>query len=87
VLVEVARILRPGGRTLVVTLAAHRHDEVRSTYGHVHLGFRPAQLAKFCRAAGLDVLHLTSAGRERRPPQFEALALVGRKPKTKEPRR
>ena len=67
-------------RSLVVTLAAHRHDEVRATYGHVHLGFRPSQLQRFCRAAGLRVVELAAAGRERRPPQFEALALVAEKP-------
>jgi ArsR family transcriptional regulator len=80
VLREAARVLRPNGRLLVVTLSAHRHDEVRETYGHVHLGFRAAQLRGWLRAAGLDVVHLASAGRERRPPQFEALAALARKP-------
>jgi ArsR family transcriptional regulator len=83
VLAEASRILRPGGRGLVVTLAAHKHDEVRSGYGHVHLGFRPAQLSRFAERAGLEVVHTTSAGRERRPPQFEALALLCRKPHRK----
>jgi ArsR family transcriptional regulator len=81
---EAARLLRPGGRVLCVTLAAHRHEEVRATYGHLHLGFRPAQLKAWVRAAGLTTLHLTSAGRERRPPQFEALALVAQKKRRRE---
>lgn len=78
---EAARILRPGGRLLVVTLAAHEHAEVRGEYGHVHLGFRAQQLRAWARSAGLTVTQLASAGRERRPPQFEALALLAHKPR------
>ena len=78
---EAARILKPGGRLLVVTLAAHEHDEVRGEYGHVHLGFRAQQLRAWARAASLSVTQLASAGRERRPPQFEALALLAHKPR------
>jgi ArsR family transcriptional regulator len=81
VLREAARILRPEGRCLVVTLAAHEHAEVKSEYGHVHLGFRAQQLRGFAKAAGLQVTQLASAGRERRPPQFEALALLCTKPR------
>jgi ArsR family transcriptional regulator len=76
---EIARILRPGGRALILTLTAHGHEEVRAEYGHLHLGFKPAQLRAWLRAAGLEVAHLSSAGRERRPPQFEALAVLAEK--------
>lgn len=76
---EASRILRPKGRLLVITLLAHRHDEVRATYGHLHFGFTAAQLRRWTRAAGLELVELTSAGRERRPPQFEALALLARR--------
>jgi len=82
VLAEAARVLRPGGRALLVTLAAHKHEEVRAEYGHVHLGFRPALLTRWLQAAGLEVVRKVSAGRERRPPQFEALALLARKRNT-----
>ncbi len=76
---QIARVLKPGGRMLVVTLAAHRHEEVRASYGHVHLGFRERELAQLVRGAGLELVALTSAGRERRPPQFEALAALALK--------
>jgi ArsR family transcriptional regulator len=79
---EAARLVRPGGRVLVVTLAAHRHSDVRQSYGHLHLGFKPPQLRSWMRAAGLEVLRIASAGRERRPPQFEALAAIARKPRS-----
>jgi ArsR family transcriptional regulator len=78
---EAWRILRPGGRFLVVTLSAHEHGEVRGEYGHVHLGFRPQQLRAWTRAASLQLTQIASAGRERRPPQFEALALLAHKPR------
>jgi ArsR family transcriptional regulator len=84
---EVARLLRPGGRVLVLTLAAHSQAEVRAAYGHVHLGFRPAQLKSWLRAARLELVHLGSAGRERRPPQFEALALLAGRPTASPTRR
>jgi ubiquinone/menaquinone biosynthesis C-methylase UbiE len=83
VISEVGRLLRRGGRALIVTLQRHDHGEVRDEYGHVHLGFTPRQLTKWINAAGLDVVHVASAGRERRPPQFEALALLCRKPNSR----
>jgi ArsR family transcriptional regulator len=80
VLTEASRLCRPRGRVLIVTLAAHKHEDVRAAYGHVHLGFRARDLHRWLRAAGLEVEATISAGRERRPPQFEALAVLAHKP-------
>src|SRR5579875_1157927 len=45
-LAEVARVLRPGGQLVLVTLDAHTHTAVTAAYGHVHAGFRPAALRR-----------------------------------------
>ncbi len=76
VLGEVGRVLRCSGRALVVTLARHREELARSVYGHRHLGFRSRDLEHWARAAGLRPIRCVSAGREKRPPQFEALAML-----------
>jgi ubiquinone/menaquinone biosynthesis C-methylase UbiE len=76
---EAARVLKADGRILVLTLSAHNHDEVSESYGHLHLGFRTAQLRSWLSTAGIETILCSSAGRERRSPQFEALELLGRK--------
>ncbi len=79
---EVHRLLRPGGKGLVITLDHHTHEEVRTLYGHVHLGFRPAQLRRWIEQTGLLLRHLGPAGKERRPPQFEAQVAIVERPLT-----
>src|SRR5687767_15229255 len=37
---EAARVVRPGGRILVVDMMPHDHAEYRQTMGHVWQGFR-----------------------------------------------
>lgn len=44
VISESARVLRPGGRLLVVDMLPHERDEYRTTMGHLWLGFSEAQL-------------------------------------------
>lgn len=80
VLGEVARVLRPGGRALVVTLDKHDHLDVAAPYGHVHAGFRPKRLARMLEDAGLDVLACDVTSRERREPFFSVVSAVARKP-------
>jgi SAM-dependent methyltransferase len=52
-LCEARRILRPGGRLVVLDAAAHADEELRRRMGQVHPGFEPEPLAARLRAAGL----------------------------------
>lgn len=53
-LAEAARVVRPGGRILVVDMLPHGHDEYRQAMGHVWLGFAAQQVKRLTRAAGFD---------------------------------
>jgi ArsR family transcriptional regulator len=77
---EAARVLRPGGDLVLVTLAAHRHTEVTAGYGHVHAGFAPAQLRRWLGRAGLAVERCEVTSRERREPHFNVVTAFARKP-------
>ncbi|MBS0514966.1 MAG: metalloregulator ArsR/SmtB family transcription factor [Proteobacteria bacterium] len=78
--VEAARVLKPGGRLLVTTLARHAHRTAVAPFDHRNLGFKDAELREFARKAGLEVLSCTRLTRERRPPHFEVLSLLAQKP-------
>jgi ArsR family transcriptional regulator len=54
VLVEAARVLRPGGRLLIVDMLPHEREEYRTTMGHVWLGFSEQQLTDWLTAAGFE---------------------------------
>lgn len=77
---EAARVLNPGGRLLAATLAKHAHRAAVAPFDHTNLGFKREELAAFARKAGLEVLHRDRISRESRPPHFEVLSLLARKP-------
>jgi len=74
---EAARVLRRGGRVLLSSLAKHEHRAVVEAYGHVNLGFTVKELRKFAEKAGLEIASAETVTRERRPPHFEVISLIG----------
>ncbi|HEX4042337.1 MAG TPA: metalloregulator ArsR/SmtB family transcription factor [Xanthobacteraceae bacterium] len=53
---EAARVLRPGGRLLVVDFAPHDLEFLRGEYAHRRLGFAAEAVGQWLEAAGLDVV-------------------------------
>jgi len=78
-LVEAARVLKPGGTLIGVTLRAHAHDGVVEGFGHVQPGFTADHLARSCAAAGLHVDSCAVTARERRSPHFETITFHAHK--------
>ena len=53
VLAEVARVLRPGGKLLLVDMLPHDRHEYQQQMGHVWMGFSEDQIGRLLAAAGL----------------------------------
>ncbi|MCT8996853.1 ArsR/SmtB family transcription factor [Chelativorans intermedius] len=50
---EAARLLRPGGRLVIVDFAPHGHEFLREEHAHLRLGFADRQIAEWLGEAGL----------------------------------
>lgn len=80
VIAEAARVLRRGGRVVAATLGRHAHRTAVEPFEHRNLGFTVDELNDFARKARLEVIACERLTRERRPPHFEVLSLLARKP-------
>jgi len=76
---EAVRILRPGGRLLVLDLREHDQQWVRSRFGDQHLGFTDAALDACLRDAGLHGVRVQVGARHTGDP-FVVLIASGVKP-------
>ena len=52
---EAARVLKPGGRLVIVEFAPHSLEHLRTDHAHRHLGVSEADLARWGEKAGLAV--------------------------------
>lgn len=53
---EAARVLRPGGRLMVVDFAPHELEFLRETQAHRRLGIAQSQFSSWCDHVGLDLV-------------------------------
>ena len=58
-LAEVARVLKPGGRVLVVDMLPHDRESYRHQMGHVWLGFAEDQTLRMLDASGFEDIRVT----------------------------
>jgi SAM-dependent methyltransferase len=78
-LAEAARIVRPGGRVLLLELRRHDEAWVRDRLGDRWLGFEDKELKTLLEAAGLSGVKVTVGARRARDP-FIVLIASGVKP-------
>ena len=55
VVAEAARVIRPGGRLIIVDVAPHDLESLRRDHAHRRLGFAEAEVNEWLSRAGLDV--------------------------------
>ena len=59
-LAEAARVLKPGGRIVIVDMLPHDREHYRQQMGHVWLGFSEEQTVGMLAGSGFEDLRVTA---------------------------
>ena len=76
---EAWRILKPGGRIVVLDLRKHNFEEARELYADLWLGFSEVELEAFLKSAGFGEVELSAVHREEDAPHLETMLAIGSK--------
>lgn len=73
------RILKPGGRLMVLDLLSHSFEQARTLYAHVWLGFTEVELLRLVERAGFRDAEVSVVSREARAPHFQTVLATAKK--------
>ena len=74
---EAWRILKPGGRIVVLDLMRHTYEQARELYADLWLGFTEVEVSRFLRQAGFSNIETSVVHREEEAPHLETMLAVG----------
>lgn len=73
------RILKPGGRVVILDLASHSYEQARELYAHEWLGFTEIELDRMLRDAGFGQIEISTVSREKQAPHFQTILATASK--------
>lgn len=71
------RILKKGGRVVVLDLLSHRFEKARELYADHWLGFSEVQLHQLLEKAGFSEIEVSVVAREKESPHFQTVFASG----------
>jgi len=74
---EAYRILKPGGKLIVLDLKEHTFEKARELYADNWLGFTENELYRLLREAGFSKIEVNVVAREEIEPHFETILATG----------
>ena len=71
------RMLRKGGRIVILDLLSHRFERARELYADHWLGFSEVQLHEFLENTGFKNIDVRVVAREKQSPNFQTIFATG----------
>lgn len=71
------RLLKPGGRIVVLDLKRHQFEQARELYADTWLGFSEVELRRFLTRAGFRKVESWVVDRDKQAPGFETILALG----------